>query len=297
MRMFEAPEAVIERVVARFGELRVENPACATMQATGFSSRRIAPPGLTLFDFALPAARSACDGLAPDAIKAVIAATFSSEQRFPPLAVRIASALGLAASTAAFDLQLACSAFPYAVYLASRLSCDLGGKVLVVDADLQSRFLDANDKDTALVMDDAATASIVSANPAARSSFDFLSSSSDALTCPSAGPIGMDGFKVFSFVATEVVRFLRPFGADFDMFIPHRANLYMVRRLAKSLGLSEKLVAPEGQFANPGSASVPATLALAGRPGRALIAAFGAGFSAAAASVSLPDSFSGRVID
>lgn len=295
--MFEAPEAVIERVVARFGEIRVDNPACATTQATGFSSRRIAPSGVSLFDFALPAARSACEGLSPDSIKAVIAATFSSEQRFPALSVRIASALGLGPSTAAFDLQLACSAYPYAVYLASRMACDLGGKVLVIDADLQSRFLDENDQATTLVMDDSATASIVSANPAARSSFDFLSSYSEALACPADGPIGMDGFKVFSFVATDIARFLRPFGTDFDMFVPHRANMYMIRRLAKTLGLTEKLVAPEGQFANPGSASVPATVALAGRPGRALIAAFGAGFSAAAACVALPDSFSGSVVN
>ncbi len=295
--MIETGEAVIERVAVRFGDNALDNPPGPVAQATGFRRRRLASPGVSLFDFAMPAAERACAPYPRADIKAVVFASFSGEYRFPALSVKIASALGLPPSTAAFDLQLACSAFPYAVYFASRLAADLHGKTLVVDADLQSRFLDAADQGTSFVMDDAAAAAIVSHNPAARSSFDFLSSYSEALDCPETGPVKMDGFKVFSFVASDVARFLRPFGAEFDMFVPHRANLYMVRRLAKSLGLEGKLLAPEADFANPGSSSVPATLALAGRPGRALLAAFGAGFSAAAATVALPSSFSAEVLN
>lgn len=291
----------IEKVVARFGERVVENGGAANaavVAATGFHVRRLVSDGVGLFDFARPAAEKAAEGV--DGIKAVIAASFSSEMRFPALSVRLASALGLPDSTIAFDMQMACSAFPYAVYLASRISSDVHGRVLVVDADVQSKFIDPADSATALVMDDAATAAIVSCDSeagAAKQSFAAYSSHSDALSCEAAGPIRMNGFKVFSFVARDVVKFLRPFGGDFDMFVPHRANLYMVRQLAKSLGLADKLVAPaDAPFANPGSCSIPATLAIAGRHGTALIAGFGAGLSASAAIVTLPEDFSGCVI-
>ena len=53
----------------------------------------------------------------PIPIAAVVAATFSNPDRFPSLAVKVASALGLPSSTPAFDLQMACSAYPYALYL------------------------------------------------------------------------------------------------------------------------------------------------------------------------------------
>lgn len=287
----------LEKVVARFGARKVPNDsAAAAVAAVGFSVRRLAAEGESLFDFALPAAEAAASG--ERGISAVIAATFSSERRFPALSVRIASALGLPASTPAFDLQMACSAYPYAVYLAGRMASDLGGKVLVVDADIQSRLVDASDDATALVMDDAATATVVSvrAHREGDAGFSFLSSYGEALECPQPGPVRMDGFKVFSFVAKDVVALLRSFGNDFEMFVPHRANMYMVRQLAKSLGLADKLLAPQGEFANPGSSSIPATLALAGHAGRALIAGFGAGLSASAGIVSLPGDFRGGTV-
>lgn len=248
--------------------------------------------GEGLFDLALRAAQSSASPLDHQPPRAVIAATFSNPERFPSLAVRIASALGLPAATPAFDVQLACSAFPYAVYLAGKLSADLGGAVLVVDGDVQSPLVDANDHATGHIFSDAVTACVVSSSVPgtkhqAQSTFDFLSKFDTALTCPSAGPIRMDGFKVFSFVATEVSQFLRPFGTDFDFFAPHQANPYMVRQLAKSLGLESKLLTIDEKVLNPGSCSVAMALGSAPRPGRALIAGFGAGYSAAAGIISV----------
>ena len=105
----------------------------------------------------------------------------------------------------------------------------------------------------------------------------------------------MDGFKVFSFVATEVSAFLREFGTSFDMFAPHQANPYMVRQLADALGLKAKLLTIPDELKNPGSCSVPLALAhnaarLAGA--RVLVAGFGAGYSASAGLVRLASGFS-----
>ena len=299
--MIEIPEVAIERVAGVVGALALDN-ACvatpATIAATGFAMRRVAIHRATLLDLSLQAARRALAGVDPSSVRAVVAATFSSESRFPALSVRLAAALGLAPSTPAFDLQMACSAYPYALYVASRLAADLGGRVLVIDGDIQSRLTDADDAATSPLFSDAATATLV-APPAqgATSRFGFLSKASDALACPAAGPISMDGFKVFSFVASDVVRFLRDFGDDFDLFVPHQANMYMVRQLAKSLGLEAKLATCGPDLANPGSCSVPLALASDGRAGRALVCGFGAGLSAAAGIVRLMDGAAAGVED
>ena len=237
-------------------------------------------------------------GALPDVrdVGGVIAATFSNPERFPSLAVRIATELSLPADTPAFDLQMACSAYPYAVYLAGRLAADTGRRVLVVDGDVQCRLVDSSDHATGDIFSDAATASIVSAGGTARSRFAFMSRCDEALSCGETGPIRMDGFKVFTFVATEVAPFLRQFAGDYDFFVPHQANPYMVRQLAKGIGAQDSLVTIDDALKNPGSCSIPMALSSAGRTGRALIAGFGAGYSAAAGVVRIPETFFGKAL-
>lgn len=220
----------------------------------------------------------------------VIAATFSNPDRFPSLAVRVAAELNLPKHIPAFDLQLACSAYPYAVYLAGRLAADTGKRVLVVNGDVQSALVDPNDHATGAIFSNALTCSVVSASSSGESSFAFLSQYDRALQCPAAGPIRMDGMKVFTFVATEVRTLLADFLAALPeatacSFVPHQAQPYMVRQLATSLALRSQLVTLDEAFKNPGSASIPLTLATRGVKGDVLIAGFGAGYSAAVGKV------------
>lgn len=294
--MTALPEIVLEAVGSATGEVAIDNREVlpeATIEATGFPRRHVAAKGTSLFDLAVRAAGE----LPRDALRnagGVVFATFSGESRFPSLAVRVASALGISPSAPAFDLQMACSAYPYAVYLASRISADTGKSVLVIDGDLQSALSDPADAETTPLFSDAATATLVRAcgSSGATSHFAAYSRYATDLSCPAAGPISMDGFGVFSFVATEVASFLKDFIRDaaeppFDGFVPHQANMYMVRRLARSLGLSDILLTSGEEFANPGSASIPLTLARRARPGRYLLAGFGAGLSASAVTVRL----------
>jgi 3-oxoacyl-[acyl-carrier-protein] synthase-3 len=293
--MIRVKEIVLERIETAVGDVGIDNRGVMSdkaLEATGFTKRFVVGEGVSMFDLSMAAAsKIPRDELSE--IGGVVAATFSNTERFPPLSVRIAGALGLPEGTPAFDLQMACSAYPYALYVAGRLAADTGRRVLVVDGDVQSPLVDSGDEATAPLFSDAATASVVSVPEAsARSRVAFFSRADDALVCPSDGPVRMDGFKVFSFVATDVAAFLRPFGTSFDWFVPHQANLYMVRRLAKTLGLEDRLLC-DGSRGNPGSASIPCVLARHGRPGRALLAGFGAGLSAAAATVRLADGFKG----
>lgn len=263
--------------------------------------------GESLRDLALKAAGSVMSSAArnpsPAEIGGVVVATFSGVRRFPALAVEVATALGVPPSAPSFDLQLACSAYPYALYLGGRIAADTGRDVLIVDGDVQSRLVDANDHDTGSIFSDAVTATIVGANGSSsraegsRSRFDFYGRFNDeALSCGETGPIRMKGFDVFSFVATDVLNFLKSFIAapspstpEFDYFVPHQANPYMVRQLAKSLGLSDRLLTLDEAKMNPGSCSIPMTIAAHPecRGRRVLLAGFGAGYSAAAGVVGI----------
>ena len=238
--------------------------------------------GESLADLAVDCARTVEAG----DVGAVVAATFSNPDRFPSLAVRVAGELGLARNVPAFDLQLACSAFPYGVLVATQLSASLSRPVLLIDGDVQTPLVDASDHATGRIFSDACTAAVVRAGDAG-GRFDFLSRYDTALSCPAGGPIRMDGFKVFTFVATEVSAMLRSFLADERddsfLFAPHQANPYMIRQLADALDLRDRLLTVPEDVLNPGSCSVPMTLACnAGRVRgrRVLIAGFGAGYSA-----------------
>ena len=295
--MIEIPEVRILRVAGAIGSRRIDNAGFAspsTIAATGFSSRRVVAEGEDLFSLSLDAARRVLEAQSGDAasVGAVLFAGFSSSDRFPSMAVRIAGALGLPPHTPAFDLQLACSAYPSALYFAARMASDMRMRVLVVNGDVQSRLSDPADASTTPLFSDAATATLLETSASGVSRFDFLSCASSALACPPQGPISMDGFRVFQFVARDVVAFLRPFGRDVDYFVPHQANMYMVRQLAKSLDLEDRLVTCGADMANPGGCSVPLALARNACPGRVLVAGFGAGLAAAAGIVDVAENAS-----
>ena len=300
--MISVPEVVVERVAAAIGsgESLVELAIESARVVLGSDRVTTAGPAKTLTISNRP--HSTLIDTMSAAPVAVIAATFSNPERFPSLAVRVAASLGLPSSVAAFDVQMACSAYPYALYLAGRLSADIGGKVLVIDGDVQSPLVDTTDHATGKIFSDACTATVVCANPGGTSRFDFLSCQDEALECGASGPIKMDGFKVFSFVATEVSKFLKDFLASSpapDFFAPHQANPYMVRQLADALELKEKLLTIPEELKNPGSCSVP--LALAHNAARIagtsiLIAGFGAGYSVSAGTVRIAGDYDGKVL-
>ncbi len=273
------------------------------VKSTGFAVRRVLEPGRTVLDLMLPAARRALAGVDPAEVGGVVAVSFSAPERFPALAVRLQHELGLARDAAALDLQMACGGYPYGLLVAGQLAAATGRRILLVDGDVQSAHVDTADVATLAVMSDAATATLVAAEGEAPARFAFYTdgAGADVLRCGADGKIRMDGFGVFRFVAGPVAAFLKGFHAAnpaIDLFVPHQANLYMVRQLAKALGLAGRLLTSGERYANPGSCSVALTLAAHGEAaGRALLAGFGAGLAASAACVAIPQTCRRGVVE
>jgi len=271
-------------------------------KATGISARRISEDGETALDLSLRAAERilAETGARRDDFGAVVSVSFTQHDRMPCSACQAQSRLGLSKGVIAFDVMQACAGYGYGLYLSALLARQTGRKVLLLDGDKQSEFLDSSDAATSPLLGDSGTATIVApAAGAAAWKFAFASDGEKgaALRLENGGTIRMDGFGVFRFVATDVVAYLKSFlssaapGGDF-LFAPHQANVYMVRQLAKSVGISDdRLLVSADRFGNLSSASIPVTLAAhaeAVRGRNVVLAGFGGGLSVALGLVDIP---------
>ena len=301
--------------------------------ATGIPARRVAADGVSGFDLCLAAARRVLSdtGARPEEFGAILAVSFTQLQRMPSLAAQAQARLGFPKDILAFDVLQACAGWGYGLYLAALLVRETGKKVLLLDGDKQSAFLDASDPATSPLLSDGGTATVVERGMRdegwgmrngewADWKFAFLTDGAkgDALRLEKGGTIQMDGFGVFRFVATDVVRFLKEFIGECaaaetglpsgghegherqeeraaDFFVPHQPNVYLVRQLAKAVGLADRVLVSADRFGNLSSASVPTTLAAhaeklvaAREPPRVLVAGFGGGLAISAGLIGLP---------
>ena len=244
-------------------------------------------------------------GARPEEFGAILAVSFTQLQRMPCLAAQAQARLGFPKDILAFDVLQACAGWGYGLYLAALLVRETGKKVLLLDGDKQSAFLDATDPATAPLLSDGGTASVIEGKRekeeerSADWQFAFLTDGAqgEALRLERGGTIQMDGFGVFRFVATDVVAFLKAFtgACAADFFVPHQPNVYMVRQLAKAVGLADRVLISADRFGNLSSASVPTTLAAhadtllaTSEPPRVLIAGFGGGLAISAGLIDLP---------
>ena len=297
----------LARCVALYGD---EKKAASVVGATGIRSRRVASAGVSSLDLCVAAAETLLSGagVARDEIGAVICVTFTPERQMPCNACQAQRRLELPGDVVAFDIGLACSGWPYGLYVAATLANATGKKALLLDGDVQTAFMDSADLATVPVLADAGTATLV--EPAAGSGsepwrFSFMTDGAkgDALSLSPGGKIEMDGLGVFKFVTVDALKFIQGFMVEIecsteniDAFVPHQANVFMVEQVAKKLGFArQKLWVSGDVFGNPASASIPVTIAHCGggadgasRERRLLVAGFGGGLSASVGFVGLP---------
>ena len=280
------------------------------VKSTGIVSRRVVAPGTSYLDLCVQAADHLLHDLqvSRSEIGAVVQVTFTPESAMPCNACQAQARLGLEKNIVAFDVGLACSGWLYGLYVASLLVRSTGRKVLLLDGDVQTPHVGASDRDVLPLLSDAGTAALlVPAEKGGPWTFSFMSdgAQSAALRLPVGGPLSMDGFGVFKFVSTDVLHFIRDFMAEtgltpeaVDGFVPHQANMFMVRQMAKSLKIEATRVWTSGDvFGNSASATVPTTLAFCGDRVRTtagkdalklLVSGFGGGLSASVGLITLP---------
>ena len=287
---------------------------------TGIRERRVAAAHETTASMGavagLRAIRTA--GIEPDEIDLILLATLTPDYWMPSTAALVKEAIGNS-KAAAFDVMAACSGFVYAFSTAQAyITAGLAKHVLVIGAELLTRFLDYTDRSTCILFGDGAGAVVVSASeePGGSLGIEMTTEPQGAYMIwlpaggakapPSAQTIArgehyvrMEGTATYRVatktMATTALESIRRAGlepGDIDLFIPPQANVRIIEAVAKGLGLPmDKMYINLDRYGNTSAASVPIALAEAVNEGRVkvgdnvTIVAFGAGFTSGAVTL------------
>lgn len=285
---------------------------------TGIQQRRLANSSGTLAQLAIQAAEQAIAmaGLTALDIDLILLATSTPDDLFGTAGLVQA---GLGASRAvAFDLTAACSGFVFGLVTASQfIYTGVYRNVVLIGADVLSRWVDWSDRRTCILFGDAAGAVVLQANerdrllgfelrsdgtqnhylnlayqPQATSLLDGLE-----IGQGSFHPITMNGQEVYRFAVRRVPEVIEKalFRANLgveavDWLLLHQANQRILDAVAQRLNIApEKVISNLARYGNTSAASIPLALDEVVRqgtvkPGDTIAAAgFGAGLTWGAA--------------
>jgi 3-oxoacyl-[acyl-carrier-protein] synthase III len=267
------------------------------VRRTGIGARRHAAPGERVSDLASAAGRMALADARVDAadVDMVLVATLAADEITPSTAPLVAHELGME-NVAAIDVGAACAGSLAALAHATAwIEAGRARNVLVIGAEVLSRFVDFEDRRTAPLFGDGAGALVVSLDADGQIGPFVLGSNGGAAQAIRAtrarGVLEMEGHETFlmavdRFVAsTEEV--LEQAGCelrDVDLFVYHQANARILAAVADRLELPrERVFDCIGELGNTSAASVPLALAEARAAGalwpgaRVVLGAVGAG--------------------
>ena len=281
---------------------------------TGIRERRIAADGQNTSDLATEAGRRAMEmaGIEAQDLDLIIVGTITGDFPWPATACLVQHQIG-AGNIPAFDISAACSGFVYALDTAVRqIESGAIRRALVIGAEILSRAIDWQDRNTCVLFGDGAGAVVLEAQESEKGilSTHLHSDGSywELLHQPGFGSrippteegvksripyLKMQGNEVFKVavrsLADVALEALEAHGlepSEVDLFVPHQANRRILEAAAKRIGLrSEQIFMNVEKYGNTSGASIPIALDEANRSGRlqendlVLLDAFGGGFT------------------
>ena len=287
---------------------------------TGIRTRHIAPPTCTLAQLAAQAGEQAiaAAGITPMDVDLILLATSTPDDLFGTASV-VQVALG-ATRAVAFDLTAACSGFVFGLVTAAQfVRTGTYRTVLLIGADILSRWVDWQDRGTCILFGDGAGAVVIQANPQeqllgfelcsdGRSNHQlnlaYHSTAQDLLPGVTIGQgrfqsITMNGQEIYRFAVKKVPEVLEKAllranltASEIDWLVLHQANQRILDAAAARLQISsDRVLSNLAQYGNTSAASIPLVLDEAVRQGRVkpgdvlAMAGFGAGLTWGAAIV------------
>ena len=253
---------------------------------TGIRQRTIVSKGENNSGLATAAAKMALEnaGISADAIDILIVATVSGDMPLPATACFVQSELG-AENAAAFDISAACSGFIYGMTIAENFIKNGGASnVLLIGSEVLSRWVNWEDRTTAVLFADGAGAAVISRVPEGRGilSTNIRSDGNFAkvLNIPAGGTrepvskedlderrcfITMRGNELFKVAVRSMAESsklaLKDAGYSADevkLVIPHQANQRITDGVASRLGVEkERVYANIDRIGNSSSATIP----------------------------------------
>src|SRR5438477_6323982 len=243
----------------------------------------------------------------------IIVATNTPDMFFPATACLVQDRLG-AKGAWGFDLSAACSGFPYALQVGTKLvESGMHKKVLVIGADVMSSIIDYTDRATCVIFGDGAGAVLL--EPCEGDEVGLIDyfheidgSGAAALNMPGGGSlhppttetvekkmhyVHQDGQAVYKFAVRKMAELCEKIlqrngikGSDIDAFIPHQANRRIITATADRLKLKpESVIINIDRYGNTTAATIPLAMETAREEGKlkkgslVLLASVGAGFT------------------
>lgn len=284
------------------------------VERSGIRERHILAEDESCSLMAIEAARRALQDANLDAadLDLIIVGTVTGDMLFPATACLVQAELG-AFNAAAFDLGAGCTGFIYALTVAEKfLLASEMRHILVVGAEAVSKVLDYTDRSTCVLFGDGAGAAVLG-----RSDGDdgIITSCLGAdgrgakdLYMPAGGSaipatpesvaqrlhyLRMNGTEIFKFATKTMTsvsdRLINQAGLtyrDIDLFIPHQANIRIIKSAAKRMKMPmDKVFVNVDRVGNTSAGSIPVALAEAYEQGRLhkdnliMMVAFGTGLT------------------
>lgn len=253
---------------------------------TGIHNRHIAARGETAVDLAFEAGKKLL-GCIPDReeINLLILVTQSPDYVLPTSACILQDRLALSKNCMAFDVNLGCSGFVYALSIAGGLiESGVARKGLILCADTYSKYIEKNDRTCRPIFSDGAAAVLLEGSDTDNigpfefgtdgAGYDRLivrhsgarDTDQDIDSC--RGALEMHGSDVFLFtmrvVPSCISKLLNRAGLtfeDIDLFVFHQASKLVIDNLMRHMSLDkEKVFVNYETIGNTVSASIPIAL-------------------------------------
>lgn len=295
----------------------------------GIRERHISRPDQCSSDLGIAAARLlfASGRCSPGEVDFLLFCTQSPDYFLPTTACIVQDALGIPRSAGALDFNLGCSGFIYGLSLAKGLiETGQARNVLLITAETYSKFIHPADRSVRTIFGDAGAATFISgiaAQEQAIGPFVFGTDGRGArnLIVPAGGMrnrtagsapakddegnlrspdnLYMNGGELFNFTMREVPdcfnALMKKANAaieDFDLFVFHQANRYMLDHLRRSLHIpKERFYFSMEHCGNTVSSTIPIALKNALSEGllkegqKVALLGFGVGYSWGATAI------------
>lgn len=306
-----------EKILSNFDlEKMVETSDQWIVERTGIERRHIAAEGEGTSDLCVRAAQKALAdaNLTAQDIDMIIVGTVTGDRQMPSTACYVQSKLGCR-NIVAFDLNAACSGFLYATSIADQfIRTGMYKNVLVLGAEVLSRFVNFKDRETCILFGDGAGAFVIQRaqdgdkNVIASTHLHADGDLAELLTLPGGGSlmpqsqyvldnnlhyVSMKGREIFkNAVRTMALCCKEALDANemspdqVDWIIPHQANKRIVEAVADQFKFPmERVILYLHETGNTSSASIPLAFDWAVQNGKIkrgqtlLLTAFGAGLT------------------
>lgn len=223
-------------------------------------------------------------GLTADQLDFILVATITPDSLMPSTAAKVQANIG-ASKAFAFDLTAACSGFVFALATAEKfIRSGAYQRGLVIGAEVFSKVLDWSDRSTAVLFGDGAGGVLLESSDQQHFLAERLltdGSRGDSLTALEFGlhspysseqedmlHLTMDGRAVFDFAVRDVSKSIKETieesgltGEDIDYLFLHQANVRILDKMAKKIGIGrDKFPANMMEYGNTSAASIPILL-------------------------------------